>query len=92
MTNYLTETEKSSHLVCLTSPCALVFLFVEYCVEFVPSSTLERPGRGSRRMLWELAPGDVIGKPVELQSLKIVNAWKRRKHKLEKASRRAWTE
>ena len=49
-------------------------------------------GRGSRRMFWKLAPGDVIGKPVKLQCPEIVNAWKRRKHKMEKTSRRAWTE
>ena len=43
-------------------------------------------------MFWELAPGDVIGKPVKLQCPKIVNAWKRRKHEMEKASRRLWIE
>ena len=38
-------------------------------------------------MFWELAPGDAIGKPVKLQCPKIMNAWKSRKHKMEKASR-----
>ena len=73
-------------------------------VEFVSSSTLELPqrvrlltpggakGRGSRRMFWELAPGDVIGKPVKSQCPKVINAWKRRKPKMEKGSREPWTE
>ena len=43
-------------------------------------------------MFWELAPEDVIGKPAELQCLKIEREWKRRKHKMEKASRGPWTE
>ena len=43
-------------------------------------------------MFWELAPGDVIGKPVKLQCPTIVNAWRRRKHEMEKASRRLWIE
>ena len=47
-------------------------------------------GRGLRRMFWELAPGDVIGKPVNTQCPKVINAWKRRKYKMEKASRRPW--
>ena len=43
-------------------------------------------------MFWELAPGDVIGKPVQLQCPQIEREWKRRKHKIEKASRRTWVE
>ena len=43
-------------------------------------------------MFWELDPGDVIGKLVELQCSKIEREWKRRKHKMEKASRRTWAE
>ena len=46
-------------------------------------------GRGSRRMFWDLAPGDVIGKPVELQYSKSINAWKRR---MEEASSGCWIE
>ena len=38
-------------------------------------------------MFWEL---DVIGKPVNTQSPKVMNAWKRRKYKMEKASGRPW--
>ena len=41
-------------------------------------------------MFWELAPGDVIGKPVNTHCAKVMNAWKRRKYKMEKASRRNW--
>ena len=37
-------------------------------------------------MFWELAPEDVIGKHVNAMS-KVMNAWKRRKHEMEKASR-----
>ena len=43
-------------------------------------------------MFWELAPEDVIGKPAELQCAEIEREWKRRKHKMEKASRGPWTE
>ena len=42
-------------------------------------------------MFWEIAPEDVFGKPVELQCPKILRAWKRRKHKVEKVSRWSWT-
>ena len=37
-------------------------------------------------MFWELAPGDVIGKPVNTQCPKVMNAWNRRKYKMEKVS------
>ena len=47
---------------------------------------------GSGKMFWELSPQDVIGKPAELQCAKIEREWKRRKHLMEKASRRPWTE
>ena len=69
------------------------------CVEFVPSLTLESPrgsapetpggtkGRGSRTMFWEVTPGEVIVKLVNSQCPKVMNAWKRRKHKMEKATR-----
>ena len=40
----------------------------------------------------ELASGDVIGKLVKSQCPKGMNAWKRRKHKMEKASRGPWIE
>ena len=40
-------------------------------------------------MFWRLAPEDAIGKPAELQCVKIEGEWKRRKHKMEKASRDA---
>ena len=43
-------------------------------------------------MFWELAKGDVIGKPAVLQSPKIEREWKRRKHKMEKGLKRAWAE
>ena len=43
-------------------------------------------------MFWELAPGEVIGKLVVSQCTKIEREWKRRKHKIEKASRRSWAE
>ena len=43
-------------------------------------------------MFWELAPEDVIGEPAELQCVKIEREWKRRKRRMEKASRRSWTE
>ena len=52
----------------------------------------EAPRESSRRMFWELAPEDVIGKPAELQCAKIERGWKRTKHKMEKVSKRAWTE
>ena len=42
-------------------------------------------------MFCELAPGDVIGKPVKSQCPEVMNAWKRRKHKMEKASRDPWS-
>ena len=41
-------------------------------------------------MFWELAPGTVIGKPVNTQCPKVMNAWNRRKYNVEKASRRPW--
>ena len=46
--------------------------------------------RSSRRMFWELAPGGVIGKPVKTHCPKVMNAWKWRKYKMEKASRKPW--
>ena len=47
---------------------------------------------GSRRMSWELVAEDVVGKPTDLSSAKVEREWKRRKHKMEKASRGSWTE
>ena len=41
-------------------------------------------------MFWELAPGDVIGKPVNTQCPKVMNAWKMRKCKMQKPSRSYW--
>ena len=49
-------------------------------------------GGGSRRMFWELVLEDVLGKLAELQCVKIEREWKRRNHKMEKASREPWTE
>ena len=46
-------------------------------------------GRGSRRMFWELAQGNVIGKPVNTHCPKVTNVWKQRKYKMEQALRRA---
>ena len=43
-------------------------------------------------MFWELAPEDVLGKAADLSCAKIEREWKRRKHKMEKASRSPWTE
>ena len=43
-------------------------------------------------MSWELAPKDTIRKPAELRCANVEREWKRRKHKMEKASRRSWTE
>ena len=43
-------------------------------------------------MFWELATEDVIGKPAELECVKMERDWERRKHKMEKASRGPWTE
>ena len=48
--------------------------------------------RVSRRMFWELAPEDVIGKPTDLSCANVECEGKRRKRKMEKASRRSWTE
>ena len=104
MVFYLTVTEKPIHLVCLDAPCASIFPFVVCRVVSVPSSNLgrpraavclqtleRRPGRGSRRMLWELAPEDVIGKPAKLNCAKIEREWKRRKNKMKQVSRWSWT-
>ena len=46
----------------------------------------------SRRMFWELAPEDVIGELTDLSCANAEREWKRRKHKMEKASRWSWTE
>ena len=66
-------------------------------VESVQSSNFERPGaavclqtrrrRQGRRLL---APQDVIGKLAELRCANVESEWRRRKHKMEKASR-SWT-
>ena len=40
-------------------------------------------------MFWELAPGDMIGKPVNAQCPKTRRAWERRKLKMEKVSKGA---
>ena len=40
LTYYLTETQESSNLTCMISPCSP---FVECCAEFGPSLTLECP-------------------------------------------------
>ena len=41
-------------------------------------------------MFWELAPEDVIGKPADLSCVMVER--KHRKNKMERASRRSWTE
>ena len=43
-------------------------------------------------MFWELVLTDVIGQPAELSCANVECEWRRRKHKMEKASRRPWTE
>ena len=43
-------------------------------------------------MFWELVSDDVIRKPAELRSANVEREWKRRKHKMEKTSRRSRTE
>ena len=43
-------------------------------------------------MFWKLATGYVIGKPVNTQCPKVMNVWKRRKYKMEKASRGPWSQ
>ena len=43
-------------------------------------------------MFRELVPEDVIGKPFELSCANVGRWWRRRKHKMEKASRRSWTD
>ena len=43
-------------------------------------------------MFWELGPEDVIGKPADLSCAKVEREWKRRKHKMEKASKSPRTE
>ena len=43
-------------------------------------------------MFWELVPADVIETPAELKSADFGREWRRRKHKMEKTSRRPWTE
>ena len=43
-------------------------------------------------MFWELAPRDVIGKPVNTQCPKVMNAWKRRKCNMEEALDSIWTQ
>ena len=48
-------------------------------------------GGRSRRMFWELAPEDVLGKPADLSRAEVERQWKRRKNKMEKASRTSWT-
>ena len=42
-------------------------------------------------MFWELAPEHVFGKPADLNCAKVRAEWKRRKNKMEKASKRSWT-
>ena len=43
-------------------------------------------------MFWEFALEDVICMFADLSCAEIEHEWKRRKHKMEKASRRSWTE
>ena len=43
-------------------------------------------------MFWDLVPKDVIGKLAVLSSADFDREWERKKHKMEKASRRPWTE
>ena len=94
MSCYLTEMEESSHLICLTSPCAFVIPFVECGAEFLPLLTLERPGGsdcGPREGCFgNLPPGGVSEKDVDLQCPKTGRAWERRKLKMEKALRWTW--
>ena len=47
---------------------------------------------GQEGMFWERVPEDVIGTPAELNSASVGRVWERRKHKMEKSSRRSWTE
>ena len=43
-------------------------------------------------MCWELVPEDVLETPAELNGADCEREWRRRKHNMEKASRRPWTE
>ena len=43
-------------------------------------------------MFWKLAPEDVIAKPAGLSCANVQRVWSRRKHIMEKALRRSWTE
>ena len=43
-------------------------------------------------MFWELVPEDVVETLAELSGADFEREWRRRKHKMEKASRRRWTE
>ena len=43
-------------------------------------------------MFWELAPEDVSGKLTDQSCANVEREWKRRKHKMGKASRKSWTE
>ena len=53
----------------------------------------EEPREGAQEeMFWELVLGDAPGEPVKSQCPKVMIAWKRRKHKIEKASRWPWIE
>ena len=58
---------------------------------------LQTPGRRQggvtqEGMFWELVPEDVIETPAGLNGADFEREWRRRKHKMEKASRRPWTE
>ena len=70
-------------------------------VEFFPSSTrsrgsvcrlLEAPREGAEEECFGNSPREMIGKLVTSHCPKVMNAWKRRKHKMEKASRGPWVE
>ena len=63
---------------------------LEYPRLSAPQTPGSSKGRGSRKMFWVLAAGGAIGKPVKSQCPKVMNAWKRRQHKMEKALRRPW--
>ena len=43
-------------------------------------------------MFWELAPENAIGELADLSCAKVEREWKRRKHKMEKASKEPWNE
>ena len=101
MAPYLTETDSPcppESTLCFR--LLLLMCVVSNLFHHRPLSATESPfadpgrrqGKGLKKNVLGTRSGKWIGKPVKSPCPKLMNAWKRRKHKMERASRGPWIE